>query len=209
MFLDSIVFNILTILSSISAFIVITAPNPVYSVLFLILVFCCNTGILLILGTEFLALIFLIVYVGAIAVLFLFVVMMLNIKSKKVSISYYTEIITIILPVIIFILIVLSIKIGHIYTLTKPSDIIIDFNNLNIPTMLDFLGDIRLLGQLIYTYYVVYFIMAGIILLEAMIGAIILTSDKHKDIKRQHVFQQISRDFVNAVFLTEISSKKQ
>ena len=175
---------------------VITAPNAVYSVLYLILVFCVNTALLLNLGAEFLALIFLIVYVGAIAVLFLFVVMMLNIKSHTTKTKRWGPMSLLFLGAMLFG--------GLNFYMDNVENFTLNFKIEHFSLNIDTLFNISLIGFLIYTYFYNYFIIAGIILLQAMIGAIILTMLKHKKIMRQNIFSQASRKPGNAVFLTEI-----
>ena len=207
MSITNITIIFLVLCSNVSGFLVISASNAVYSVLYLILVFLFNTIILISLGTEFLALIFLIVYVGAIAVLFLFVVMMLNIKGskRKKSNLYNFFIYTLIFSFITIICLYNITYLDNIYFLKKIKELLfLSFSKENFTLNLDILFNINLLGQIIYTNYFIHFIIAGIVLLEAMIGAIILTMVKHREIKRQNIFTQVSRDFRNAVFLTNL-----
>jgi len=174
-----------------SGFLVITAKNPIHSVLHLVLAFANASILLLIMGVEFLSLLFIIVYVGAIAILFLFVVMMLNIKRIELidNTTRYVPIGFIIGLVFLSILkdkILISGPIAHNYLIDLSSTPIeIGINNTNIEN----------LGDLLYTNYFLFFLMAGIILLIAMIGAIILTLRHETDIKRQDIFSQIASDF--------------
>ena len=176
---------------------VIQSRNPVYSVLFLILVFFNVAGLLILLGLDFFALIFLVVYVGAIAVLFLFVVMMLNIKLAEIDEKRLRY-----LPIggflgILFLSEVFLIVDNDLIPLLDYSDsrgAAYDFTSL-----VDQVTNIESVGLLLYTYYFYYFIMASLILLVAMIGAIVLTMHKGVHVQRQQVVQQNTRDFAKTV----------
>ena len=196
------VFAALAISSSIM---VVRANNPVYSVLYLILVFVNVSGILILQGLDFFAMIFLVVYVGAIAVLFLFVVMMLNIKveEKQESMLRY-------LPVgggiglIFFFEIILSLD-KEFVPVNPLSFASLENDSLVIPEYLDWGSaltqktGIEAIGQVIYTYYFYYFFMASFILLVAMIGAILLTLYNDPKVKRQEVFEQNAREFSRTI----------
>jgi NADH-ubiquinone oxidoreductase chain 6 len=184
-----------------SAVMVIRARNPVYSVLYLILVFVNVSGILLLQGLDFFAMIFLVVYVGAIAVLFLFVVMMLNIKveERQESVLRY-------IPVggglglIFFLEVILSldkefIPLGQLSL--KEEALNLDY--VHWALALTQKSGIEAVGQVIYTYYFYYFFLAGFILLVAMIGAILLTLYNDPKVKRQEVFEQNAREFSRTV----------
>ncbi len=196
---ESLLFYLFGGVTLLSAIMVISARNPVHSVLFLILSFCSSSGLLILLEAEFMAMIFIVVYVGAIAVLFLFVVMMLNIKISEVVEEIYQY-----LPVggfigVIFFLEVLLIVdndfVPLISTQSQGSDYIEWTNGL------DAVSNLSSLGQVLYSHYALTFLMAGIILLVAMIGAIVLTMQIRTTIRRQHIFQQVSRDADHAVYL--------
>ena len=233
-----------------SAFMVIRAKNPVYSVLFLILVFCNSAGLLLLLNLDFFALIFLIVYVGAIAVLFLFVVMMLNIKLTEVheSIFHYLPIggfVGFIFFLEFYFLFNQEIVPLHLDNFSKQNDSFLVFqfylfailaflkygftttnfsekfqlysdsffeklanidkfssNHIDYviwPTLIDSKTPVEALGQVLYTYYSYFFIVASLILLISMIGAIMLTLNPNRAVKRQQVFEQNARDFAQTV----------
>ena len=182
-----------------SAFFVIFANNPVHSVLFLILVFCNSAVLLILLEAEFLALIFIVVYVGAIAVLFLFVVMMLNVKITEIQDEVLQY-----LPIggligIVFLLEIFLIIEGDFVSLINPNQdntVYIDWF-----AQIDSISNIQTLGNVLYTDYVLFFLLAGVILLIAMVGAIVLTMSTRSSLRRQFIYQQVSRDFDNAVFL--------
>jgi len=175
-------FSILLIISSVLVFI---SKNPVHSVLFLILTFCNASGILFLFNAEFLGLVFLIIYVGAIAVLFLFVVMMLNVKVYKTSDIFFS------LFFGGFILIVQTFLI-----LEKTfSNSIFWVGNLpyTFENYLDALNSIDVVGQGLYNYYLICFLLAGLVLLVAMIGAIALTLNFSSERKNEFVPRQLAR----------------
>ena len=177
---------------------VITARNPVHSVLFLITAFFSSAGLLILMGAEFLGLILVIVYVGAVAVLFLFVVMMLDIDFTELrrGITRYLPV-GALLAVVVFA--ELAIIIGNWQTSQHASAV--------SPSPTPSPGTVSntvALGELIYTDYVYLFQAAGLILLVAMIGAIVLTLRRREGVKRQDVGQQIARRAEEAVELVKI-----
>jgi NADH-quinone oxidoreductase subunit J len=174
-----------------SGLLVSSAINPVESVLFLILTFCNAAAILFIFNTEFLGLIFVIIYVGAIAVLFLFVIMMLNVKiqdqqSLSFSIFKSSYVIRFFSVYLIFILIFLVYKsiFSDYKLIIDTSTSILNFDSLN---------NIDVLGQFLYNYFLVSFLLAGLILLIALVGAIVLTLKFSSLQKGQLVYRQLSR----------------
>ncbi len=193
MIFNTILFYFLSIILLTSSLMVILVKNSVYSILFLILSFIMATGLLLLLNCEFMALLFIIIYVGAIAVLFLFVIMMLNIKvtnSIKDILKYF--------PIGNIIGFIFLIEI--IFALTENVKINPYYNSFlfNIYTnwyeKIDSISDIVSLGQILYTYYILQFLVAGVILLIAVIGSVILTlKTKDKTLKTQDTFRQICR----------------
>ena len=185
-----------------SAFMVIRAKNPVYSVLFLILVFCNSAGLLLLLNLDFFALIFLIVYVGAVAVLFLFVVMMLNVAEQKQSwfIGRKSTHIPAGLIVSVLIFLELLVVVGG----WKYKDDLMTSNTLNLSNV----SNTHQLGLVMYTDYILYFQLAGVVLLLAMIGAILLTFRQRVGVKKQSYINQISRNPSTAVELVEARSNQ-
>jgi NADH-quinone oxidoreductase subunit J len=203
MVFESILFYLFGAITLLSAIMVISSRNPVHSVLFLILSFWGSSGLLILLEAEFMAMIFIVVYVGAIAVLFLFVVMMLNIKISEVIDEIYQY-----LPVggligIIFLLEVFIIVDNDFVPLLSDGNMpsaYVDWSG-----QIDNVTNLSSLGQVLYTHYALAFLMAGIILLVAMIGAIVLTMQIRTTVRRQHIFQQVSRDADNAIYL--VSSK--
>lgn len=227
MTIHTILFNLYASLALTSGIGVIVSKNPVHSVIFLILVFCNATGLLLLFKIELLAMMFIIIYVGAIAVLFLFVVMMLNIKRNELNdINDNTKEFTIIklikkpitLSTLIFILTGLTLTAttynNDLFSLLKTNQgefinqINILWNNqepLQKPwiALLDSVTNVQSLGYLIYTYYFYYFFMSGLILLIAMIGAIVLTMYKHKKAKKQLIYKQVSRKIEDVLAFTK------
>lgn len=182
----------------ISGVMVIQSKNPVHSVLFLILVFFNAAGLLILLGLDFFAMIFLVVYVGAIAVLFLFVVMMLHIKLAEINEKKLRY-----LPVggflgLLFLFEIFLIVDNDLIPLLggeyKPESTLTEWG-LFVNTLTNCEG----LGLLIYTFYFYFFLVASLILLVAMIGAIVLTMHKGVHVKRQQVFQQNTREFAKTV----------
>ena len=199
-----LLFYLFSSLALISGVMVIQARNPVHSVLFLILVFFNAAGLLVLLGLDFFAMIFLVVYVGAIAVLFLFVVMMLNIKIAEINEKRLRY-----LPIggvlgILFLLEVILIVDNDLIPLLFYDNIqaLSEFKNLHFidwSNSIQTSTNIQAVGNLIYTYYFYFFLVASLILLVAMIGAIVLTMQKGIRIKRQQVFLQNTRDFAKTI----------
>lgn len=171
----------------ISSLFVLISQNPVHSVLFLILTFCNAAGILFLFNAEFLGLVFIIIYVGAIAVLFLFVVMMLNVKIYSTNILFYAPFIALggfILLLQIFLILEKAFSNSIFWTTNLP---------YNFEGYLDNLGSIDVLGQSLYNYYLLCFLLAGLILLVAMIGAIVLTLNFSSHRKNELFARQLSR----------------
>lgn len=195
---EYILFLFLSLLMIYGSLMVISAQNPIHSVLYLILVFCSSAAFFISLGVEFLGIIFMIVYVGAIAILFLFVVMMLNIKLIE-----FNENLLRYLPLGGIIGFIFLIELFLI--LDKNYTFLVDNNNSYFYTtwVNNFYSftNIELLGLVLYTKYFYLFLMAGLILLVAMIGAIVLTLYFQLNIKRQNVFKQTSRHFSRAIIL--------
>nr|YP_010620150.1 NADH dehydrogenase subunit 6 [Herposiphonia versicolor]WAX04186.1 NADH dehydrogenase subunit 6 [Herposiphonia versicolor] len=174
MFLENFILIILYCIIIVSALLVIFSENSVYSVFFLILTFCNVILLLLVLGAEFLAFLLLIVYVGAIAVLFLFVVMMLNIKSNLSNSLNFFFLYS--LPILFLLILFILDYFWNFYTFF---DILKTLNlNLTFTNWIDnlfFISNIETIGNVFYTNYCFLFIVSGLILLVAMIGVIVLT----------------------------------
>jgi len=204
MLAHSLFFYFFSTIAVFSAIMVTVSKNTVYSVFFLILVFISISILFIMIGAEFLGMIMLIVYVGAVAVLFLFVVMMLNITEQVTKRSSRKGLINnisvgSIVGVIIFLELLVVVG-GWKYKGTFVSLSTINFN-------MD-ISNTHALGNILYTDYIHLFQISGMILLVAMIGAITLTFSKRENIKRQSYFDQIQREKDSAVSLVEVESGK-
>ncbi len=183
-----------------SAFMVIASRNPVHSVLFLILTFFNAAGLFMLMGAEFLALILIVVYVGAVAVLFLFVVMMLDVDFAELREGFLQY-----LPIGgiigIVLLVELILVVGGLSIDPESARVAVQ----PVPDMAE-TSNIEAIGNLLYTKYVFFFQLAGLILLVSMIGAIVLTLSHRPDVKRQNVSEQVARDPKVAVTLHNVKS---
>ena len=205
MIAHAIFFYFFSIIAVFSAIMVVASKNTVHSVFYLILDFISVSCLFIMIGAEFLGMIMLIVYVGAVAVLFLFVVMMLNVAQQKNDRLSKEKISSSHIPfgslisLIIFLELIIVVG-GWKY---KPntigtSSILIDKNFTNT----------HALGNVIYTDYIHLFQLAGLILLVAMIGAIVLTYRKREGVKKQRYFKQISREKKEGVTLLDVERHK-
>jgi len=204
MITHAIFFYIFSFIAIVSAIMLTVSKNTVHSVFFLILDFISISCLFIMIGAEFLGMIMLIVYVGAVAVLFLFVVMMLNVaqqKNKWFGARKSNSHIPIGLLVSLIIFFELIIVIGG----WKYKVNIQDSISLNISSEL---SNTHSLGNVIYTDYILLFQLSGMILLVAMIGAIVLTFRHRSGLKRQSYIKQISRDRAEGVELVEVESNK-
>ena len=204
MIAHAIFFYTFSIIAVVSAIMVTASKNTVHSVFFLILDFISISCLFIMIGAEFLGMIMLIVYVGAVAVLFLFVVMMLNVAQQKnqwfagQATSKHIPVGLIISTLIFFeIIIVIG---GWKY---KPE--IFDINNSISRASI---SNTHLLGQILYTDYIHVFQISGMILLLAMVGAIVLTFRQRSGLKRQSYIKQISRERAEGVEVLEVQSNK-
>ena len=204
MIAHAIFFYTFSIIAVVSAIMVTASKNTVHSVFFLILDFISISCLFIMIGAEFLGMIMLIVYVGAVAVLFLFVVMMLNVAQQKnqwfagQATSKHIPVGLIISTLIFFeIIIVIG---GWKY---KPE--IFDINNSLANTSV---SNTHSLGQILYTDYIHVFQISGMILLIAMIGAIVLTFREREGVKKQSYLKQISRERKEGVEVLEVPSNK-
>ena len=205
MIVHSIFFYIFSIIAVFSAIMVTVSRNTVHSVFFLILDFITISCLFIMIGAEFIGMIMLIVYVGAVAVLFLFVVMMLNVSQQKNTWlsgeknSKHIPIGLLISTIIFFELIIVAGGWKYKPELLKTfSSIGIDFSTTNTHEI----------GKVLYTDYIHLFQLSGMILLVAMIGAIVLTFRQREGIKRQSYFKQISRERKDGVELVEVEKNK-
>ena len=205
MIIHSIFFYIFSIIAIFSAIMVTVSRNTVHSVFFLILDFISISCLFIMVGAEFIGMIMLIVYVGAVAVLFLFVVMMLNVSQQKnewlsgEKNSNHIPIGLLISALIFFELIIVAG--GWKY---KP-ELLGSFNSMGIDLTTT---NTHQIGNVLYTDYIHLFQLSGMILLVAMVGAIVLTFRKREGIKRQGYFRQISRERKDGVELIDVKSKK-
>ena len=188
MSISLLTFYLFSAILLLSSLMVISTKNPVHSVLFLILAFLNAAGIFVILHAEFLAMILIIVYVGAVAVLFLFVVMMLDFKTslEKDNILQYMPIGLLIglvfIAELVIVLINTRLDLSNIQILSNPLDNFSDQSNTEA------------IGSILYTNYVLYFQLSGVILLVAMVGSIVLTLRDREGVKRQIVSEQVDRE---------------
>ena len=204
MLAHSLFFYFFSTIAVFASIMVTVSRNTVYSVFFLILVFISISILFIMIGAEFLGMIMLIVYVGAVAVLFLFVVMMLNITEQLTKRSSRRGLINnisvgSIVGVIIFLELLVVVG-GWKY---KGTFVPLSTINLNLD-----ISNTHALGNILYTDYIHLFQISGMILLVAMIGAITLTFSKRENIKRQSYFDQIQREKDSAVSLVEVESGK-
>lgn len=184
---------------------VITCQNPIHSVLFLVLVFFNVASLLIFLGVDFLALLFLIVYVGAVAILFLFIIMMLSVKIPEFKTIIYQYIPIGTLLGVCFLYEILTVLDYELAALTFSPYSFIDFHifyfnpiilwNNNVSNS----SNIKVIASVLYTYYSLLFILAGVILLISMIGAITLTLHRRSDVKRQEIYKQVHQEFETAL----------
>lgn len=198
----NILFWVFSSILLLSALLVILARNPVHSVLFLILAFFNAAALFLLTGAEFLAFILLVVYVGAVAVLFLFVVMMLNIDvaEMRAKITRYAAL-------------------GLVVTAIMLAELLASFTGYNFakhvapssfnPIAIDVnASNTQLLGDILYTEYAFYFELSGLVLLIAMIASIVLTLHHRPNIKRQDIAEQVARSRENAIEIKKVQSGK-
>ena len=172
--------------------------NPVHSVLWLILAFLSSAGLFVLLGAEFVAMLLIIVYVGAVAVLFLFVVMMLDIDFAELKGEFVKY-----MPLGLLIGVVLLMQLALGIGAWVQAEGALGLRQAVAPA-LDQVENTRAIGLLLYDKYLLLFQLAGLILLVAMIGAILLTLRHRKDVKRQNVLQQMWRDPAKAMELKDV-----
>lgn len=192
MYLYSITFYLFSLIAVLSALMVVSARNPVHSVLFLILSFVNASGLFVLLGAEFLAMILVVVYVGAVAVLFLFVVMMLDINFVKLREGFLQY-----LPFGALLGIVLIVELGILFLTKSFSE-----NSLSkfIPSPeINEIENTQLIGRVLYTEYFYLFQISGLILLVAMVGSITLTLRDRGNVKRQNISSQNFMDANSAI----------
>lgn len=197
--LQGIAFYLLATVAVVSSLLVVTARNPVHSVLWLILSFFSAAGLFVLLGAEFLAMLLVVVYVGAVAVLFLFVVMMLDVDFVRLREGYarYLPLAGIVAAVLLAEMIMVSITVvqgGAAKAATAPALAGPDASN------------VETIGRVLYTDYVYFFQAAGIVLLIAMIGAIVLTLRHRPGVRRQDLAAQANRERAKAVEVKSVAT---
>ena len=198
MIIQTIMFYVLAVGTVGAGVMVIASRNPVHSVLFLILAFFNSAGLFVMMGAEFLAMILIIVYVGAVAVLFLFVVMMLDINFAELRAGFLQY-----LPIGGVIGIILLAELVMVFA-SGAIEIEVPTNVASPTPPPDEATNTQALGDVLYTRYAYLFQGAGFILLIAMVGAIVLTHRRRTDVRRQRIADQVARDPKAAVRLTDI-----
>jgi len=190
-------FLIFSFLALLSGALVVTAKNPIHSILFLVFVFFNISGLLIMLGVEFLAMLLLVVYVGAVSVLFLFVIMMLNVKIAQA----YENLLRYI-PIGFFLSLSFLFECYLIVDSGLVSSDMVGFQFLN--NSVDWVSlviantNTVVVGTILYTYYSFFFILCGFILLISMVGAITLTLSR-RDVRRQEIYKQLQVSFTNSI----------
>lgn len=198
MIVQTILFYIFAIAVIGSGATVVVARNPVHSVLFLILAFFNTAALFVLIGAEFLAMILVIVYVGAVAVLFLFVVMMLNIDFDELRSGFvrYLPVGVLVGTILLAELVLISVSwaVTPVPTMVETA----------IPAGAAAISNTRALGDVLYTRYLFAFQIAGLILLVAMIGAIVLTLRRRPDVRRQSIAAQLARTRGQSVEIVKV-----
>jgi NADH-quinone oxidoreductase subunit J len=197
--LQAIAFYLLAAVTVISGFLVITARNPVHSVLFLIMAFFTAAGLFVMLGAEFLAMLLIVVYVGAVAVLFLFVVMMLDVDFTQLREGFarYLPIGMVVGGVLAVEMVLVAIAVaanGAAGKNAAPAAPALDMPNAEA------------IGRVLYTDYIYVFQAAGLVLLVAMIGAIVLTLRHRPGVRRQNIGDQVARIPASGMKIVQIKS---
>ena len=191
----SLFFYLFSVVACAAAVMVISSRNPVHSVLFLILTFFNAAGLFILMGAEFLAMILVVVYVGAVAVLFLFVVMMLDIDFTELRQGMLNY-----LPIGAAIGLVLLVEL----VLVLGTWVFAQGAAVSDPATATGITNTEALGRILYTKYVFYFQAAGLILLVAMIGAIVLTLRHKPGVRRQNISDQVARDPSTAIEVRQV-----
>jgi NADH-quinone oxidoreductase subunit J len=197
--LQAIAFYLLAAVTVISGFLVITARNPVHSVLFLIMAFFTAAGLFVMLGAEFLAMLLIVVYVGAVAVLFLFVVMMLDVDFTQLRESFARY-----LPIGMAVGGVLAVEMVMV-AVTVAANGAAGKNAAPAAPVAD-LPNAEAIGRVLYTDYIYFFQAAGLVLLVAMIGAIVLTLRHRPGVRRQNIGDQVARTPASGMKIVQIKS---
>ena len=191
--IEAFFFYLFASITCIAGLMVVSSRNPVHSVLFLILAFFNAAGLFVLLGAEFLAMLLVVVYVGAVAVLFLFVVMMLDINFVELREGFQRY-----MP--------LGLGVGGVLL---AEILFVFFNSADMPetvVMVNEVSNTRALGRILYTDYIYLFQLAGLILLVAMIGAIALTLRKRENVRRQSIASQTERTRADSIEVVSVPS---
>ena len=200
MLAHALVFYFFAFVTITSSLMVISSKNTVHAVFFLILDFVSISCLFIMMGAEYLGMLTLIVYVGAVAVLFLFVVMMLNVNFKNVRAGFLSYV-----PFGALIGLVILTEIGMMIGTWKYKDVFIKTSEIKINTNV---SNTEAIGNVLYTDFLHYFQISGLILLVAIIGAILLTFRQKENLKRQDITKQVSRERNESVSLEEVNSFK-
>lgn len=200
MILYTLLFYIFSFMVLVSGLTVVTARNPVHSVLFLILAFFNAAGLFVLLGAEFVAMLLVIVYVGAVAVLFLFVVMMLDVNFSALREGFIRY-----LPMGIVVAVTLFVE---LFFVLKASSLHRDIAAVLGAPLTEGVTNTKALGSVLYTQYLFPFETAGVILLVAMIGAIVLTLRHREGVLKQNIHRQVTRKREDAVQVVSVDSGK-
>ena len=198
MIIQGLAFYLFSFVAVAAAVMVISARNPVHSVLFLILAFFSSAGLFVLMGAEFLAMILVIVYVGAVAVLFMFVVMMLDINFVEMRQGFLQY-----LPIGALVGFILLFELILIFGTWLVSPEAAAVAEVPIPPA-DQVTNTEALGRVLYTDYIYLFQIAGLILLVAMIGAIVLTLRQREGVRRQSIVRQVSKDRKEAIEVKDV-----
>ncbi len=187
-----------------SSVMVIAARNPVHSVLFLILAFFNAAGLFVMQGAEFLAMLLIIIYVGAVAILFLFVVMMLNIDFKQFKEGFLKY-----LPFGIAVAVILLTELIMAINFALNNEVLISAARNNVAYPIDpEVTNTHAIGLVLYTDFAMQFIISGLILLVSMVGAVTLTLRQRDDVRKQKIYKQISRTKEESVKIVKLLSGK-
>jgi NADH-quinone oxidoreductase subunit J len=200
MILPALFFYLFSAVCIASAFMVIAARNPVHSVLYLILAFVNAAGLFVMLGAEFLAMILIVVYVGAVAVLFLFVVMMLDVDFAELRQGFLQY-----LPLGALLFIIFALELGSVVSFWALGPDISQSFASPIPPLAS-VANTAALGQVLYTRYIYFFQASGLILLVAMVGSIVLTLRHKPNVKRQNIAAQVARTKATAIEIVKVQS---
>ena len=200
MIIQTLAFYLFSIITVVAAVMVISARNPVHSVLFLILAFFNSAGLFVLLGAEFLAMVMVVVYVGAVAVLFMFVVMMLDVNIAELRQGFLQY-----LPLGGIVGLVLLMELAVVAGGFVFSPEVSERFAAPIPVPSD-IANTEALGNIIYTKYVYFFQAAGIILLVAMIGAIVLTHRSREGTRKQRISNQVNRRPEDTIEIKKVST---